>query len=124
MLQLELLVKLPLIELRDLQHHEVVRGLMHLVLPKLVLASLLLEQELQLLLQLRERLVESARERQVLELQQRELMLEQKLPNSVLAPRYLVARQPVLKRLKPQHLLSPIELEPLPSDYSVDFGQA
>jgi hypothetical protein len=74
------------------------------------------------LLQLRERLVVSELVQQV-PVQQRGLLPEQKQPNSVLELQYLFVRL-APKRLKPQHLLSPLELEPLPSDYSVDFGQA
>jgi hypothetical protein len=67
MLQLELKVMLPLTEQRDLQHHEVVQVLMHLARPKLEPALLLPELELQELLQLRERLVVSALQTQLLE---------------------------------------------------------
>jgi hypothetical protein len=59
MLQLELSVMLPLIAQRDQQLHEEVPLLRHLAQPKLGLASLLLVRELQVLQQLRERLVVS-----------------------------------------------------------------
>jgi ABC-type antimicrobial peptide transport system permease subunit len=59
MSQLELKVMLPLIARRDLQHHEVVRVLMHLVLPMLELALHLPVLELLELLQLHEQQVVS-----------------------------------------------------------------
>jgi hypothetical protein len=67
MSQLELSVTLPLIAQRDQLHHEVVPSLMHLAQPKLALASLLLVQELRVLLQLREQSVVSALRAQQLE---------------------------------------------------------
>jgi hypothetical protein len=60
-------VKLPLTEQRDLQHREVVRELMHLVLPTLEQALPLPAQVLLVLQQLHERLVVSALQTQLLE---------------------------------------------------------
>jgi hypothetical protein len=89
---------LPLTEQRDLQHHEVVQVLMHLALPRLELALPLPVPVLQVLLQLRERLVVSelvqqAPVQQLVQVQQRGLLPEQKQPNSVLELQYLFVQQ-------------------------------